>query len=53
MLVWLVVFYVHGHRQRGHLETAPPLTAPCEGREAQFLHRFHRESNPGPSPVSP
>ena len=21
------------HRQRGHLETAPPLTFPCEGRE--------------------
>ena len=24
------------HRQRGHLETAPPFTVPCEGRE---LHR--------------
>ena len=23
------------HRQRGHLETAPPFTVPCEGREAQ------------------
>ena len=22
------------HRQRGHLETAPPFTVPCEGREA-------------------
>ena len=20
------------HRQRGHLETAPPFTVPCEGR---------------------
>ena len=25
------------HRQRGHLETAPPFTVPCEGREARFL----------------
>ena len=24
------------HLQRGHLETAPPFTAPCEGREARF-----------------
>ena len=24
------------HRQRGHLETAPPFTVPCEGREARF-----------------
>ena len=23
------------HRQRGHLETAPPFTVPCEGREAR------------------
>ena len=22
-------------RQRGHLETAPPFTVPCEGREAR------------------
>ena len=22
------------HRQRGHSETAPPFTVPCEGREA-------------------
>ena len=21
------------HRQRGHSETAPPFTVPCEGRE--------------------
>ena len=27
------------HRQRGHLEMAPPFTVPCEGREARFLHR--------------
>ena len=24
------------HRQRGHLETVPPFTVPCEGREARF-----------------
>ena len=30
------------HRQRGHLETAPPFTALCEGREGRFLHRSHR-----------
>ena len=41
------------YRQRGHLETAPPFTAPCEGREARFLHRSHRKSNPGPSRGSP
>ena len=23
------------HQQRGHLETAPPFTVPCEGREAR------------------
>ena len=23
------------HRQRGHLETAPPFTVACEGREAR------------------
>ena len=34
------------HRQRSHLETAPPFTVPCKGREAQFLHRPHRELNP-------
>ena len=22
------------HRQRGHSEMAPPITVPCEGREA-------------------
>ena len=37
------------HRQRGHLETAPPFTVPCEGRGARFVHLSHRESNPGPS----
>ena len=26
---------------------------PCEGREARFLHRSYRESNPGPSRGSP
>ena len=32
------------HRQRGHLETAPPFTVPCEGREARFLHRPNWDS---------
>ena len=40
-------------QQRGHLESAPPFTVPCEGREARFLHGSHRESNPGPSRGSP
>ena len=48
-----VCLYFTSHRQRGHLETAPPFTVPCEGREARFLHRSHRESNPGPSRGSP
>ena len=26
---------ISSHRQRGHLETAPPFTVPCEGREAR------------------
>ena len=41
------------HGQRGHLETAPPFTVPCEGREALFLHCSHQESNLGPSHGSP
>ena len=44
MIGWLCLTF---HRQRGHLETAPTFTVPCEGREARFLHRTHRESNPG------
>ena len=28
--------YMHTYiQQRGHLETAPPFTVPCGGREAQ------------------
>ena len=41
------------NQQRGHLEMAPPFTVPCEGREARFLHRSHRESNPRQSRGSP
>ena len=41
------------HRQQGHLETAPPFTVPCEGREARWIHHFDRELNPGPSHGSP
>ena len=50
MVGWL---YLTSHRQRGHLEMAPPFTVPCEGHEARLLHRFHRELNPGPSCASP
>ena len=34
---WLVVGWLclTSHRQRGHLETAPPYTVPFEGREAR------------------
>ena len=32
MVGWLCLT---SHRHRGHLETAPPFTAPCEGREAR------------------
>ena len=51
MLVGWLCF--KSHRQRGHLETAPPFTVPCEGREARLIHRTHRESNPGLSRGSP
>ena len=34
-------------RQHGHLEAAPQLTIPCEGREIRFLHCPYWESNPG------
>ena len=50
MVGWL---YFTSHRRRGHLETAPPFTDPCEGREARFSHRSHRESNTGQSLGSP
>ena len=51
---WLVGWLcLTSHRQRGHLETAPLFTAPCEGREARWIHRSDRESSPGPSHGSP
>ena len=28
------------HRQRGHLETTPPLTVPFEGHDARFFFNF-------------
>ena len=31
----IVCLCLTSHRQRGHLETAPPFTVPCEGREAR------------------
>ena len=44
---WLVGWLCFtSNRQRGHLETAPPFTVPCEGLDARFLHRSKRESNP-------
>ena len=39
--------------QRGNLEMAPTFTVPYGGREARFLHRSHRESNPWLSCGSP
>ena len=51
---WLVGWLcLTSDRQRGHLETAPPFTVHCEGREARQIHCSHRESNPGPSGGSP
>ena len=36
MVGWLVGWLCFmSRRQRGHLETAPPVTVPCEGREAR------------------
>ena len=38
MGIWLVVdgwLCFTSHRQRGHLETAPPFSVPCAGREAR------------------
>ena len=40
-------------QQRGHLEMAPWFTVPCEGREARWINRSHRNSNPGRSCGSP
>ena len=45
--------YFTSHQQQGYLEKASPLTVLCEGREAGFLHRSHRESYPGLSRGSP
>ena len=33
LFVFLCVCF-RSNQQRGHLETAPPFTVPCEGREA-------------------
>ena len=46
---WFGWLCLTSHRQRGHLETAPPFTVPCEGREARLIHRSDRDLNPGPS----
>ena len=51
---WLVgCLCFTSHRQRGHIEMAPPFTVPCEGREARFLLCSHLESNPRPPRGSP
>ena len=36
-ILWKLVGWLclTSHRLRGHLESAPPFTVPCEGREAQ------------------
>ena len=33
--IMFVCLCLTSHRQRGHSETAPPFTVPCEGREAR------------------
>ena len=48
MLGWLGLT---SHRQRGHLETVPPFTVPCEGRKAQFLHHSKPGIKPRGSPL--
>ena len=50
---WIGWLCFTSHRQRGHLETAPPFGVPCEEREDRFLHRPHRESNSGSLHDSP
>ena len=35
------------HQQRCHLETAPPFTVPCKGREVRFLHVPTGNRTPG------
>ena len=55
MKSWFVfgLLWFRSHRQRGHLETAPQFTVPCEGPGARFIYRSHRESNHWPSRCSP
>ena len=58
--VWLVGWLcLTSHRQRGHLETAPPFTVPCEGiyniyRRLEiytFLNIYYIRSDEGDSPL--
>ena len=51
-LYWLVLFNVLT-TVRSLREGAPLLIVCCEGSEAQYLHRPHRESNPGSLRDSP
>ena len=48
---WLVVFYVPPTARS--FRYGAPITVPCKGREARFLHRSHRESYPMSSHGSP
>ena len=46
--VWLVGWLVYVPLTARSFRDAPPFIIPCEGREARFLHRSNRESNPVP-----
>ena len=48
---WLVVFRVPSTARS--FKDGTPIYAPCEGREARFIYRSHRESNPGSLRGSP
>ena len=48
---WLDMFHVSSTTRA--FRDGTPFTVPCEGREARFLHRSHRESNLGSSRGSP
>ena len=52
MVGWLGVFNVPP-TARSFRDGIPIYCPHCEGREARFLHRSHRESNPCPSRGSP
>ena len=47
----LFVFYIPSTGRS--FRDGTPFTVPCKGREAQLIHRTHRESNRGPLRGSP